>query len=58
MTDLQRRLAYGAKATNRHVEHLNPDVGGDCPFYDMEETVDHLFIICHRLEGLFKLLND
>lgn len=54
--DLQWRLMYGIIATNRHVAHLNPEVGRECPFCGTEETVEHLFIQCERLRGLFYFL--
>lgn len=54
--DFQWRLMYGIIAANRHVAHLNPEVGRECPFYGTEETVDHLFIQCERLRDLFNFL--
>ena len=56
--DLQWRLIHGAIATNRHVAHLNPAVGRECPFCGIEETVDHLFINCVRLGSLFIILKS
>lgn len=54
--DLQWRLMFGAIATNRHVAHLNPAVGTECLFCGLDETVNHLFIDCFRLEGMFNFL--
>ncbi len=55
--DLQWRIIHRAIATNRHVAHLNPAVGGECRFCMVEETVEHLFLRCSRLGSLFRLLN-
>lgn len=56
--DLQWRLINGAIATNRYVSHLNPAVTGECEFCGEEETVEHLFLNCKRLEELFKVLTE
>lgn len=54
--DLQWRIIHGAIATDRHVAHLNPAVGGECRFCGIEENLEHLFLKCNRLQGLFNLL--
>lgn len=54
--DLQWRIIHGAIATNRHVAHLNPAVGGQCWFCDEGEDLEHLFLKCKRLGNLFELL--
>lgn len=56
--DLQWRLIHRAIATNRHVAHLNPAVGGCCSFCSAEETIEHLFLQCLRLGGLLELLDS
>ncbi len=56
--DLQWRLMFGAIATNRHVAHLNPAVGTECLFCGLDETVNHLFLDCFRLEGMFNFLTQ
>lgn len=48
--DLQWRLMFGA--------HLNQAVGKECIFCGIEETVNHLFIYCFRLKGLFNFLTQ
>ena len=55
--DLQWRLIHGAIATDRHAAHLNPAVGEQCRFSGMEENLEHLFLKCNRLKGLFNLLD-
>lgn len=37
---------------------LNPAVRGECNFCGQEETVEHLFLHCKHLEGLFRLLTE
>ncbi|KAL6466211.1 hypothetical protein MHYP_G00263440 [Metynnis hypsauchen] len=54
--DLQWRIVHGAVATNRHVAHIDPTIGSECPFCGREETVEHLFLHCIRLTGLLNLL--
>lgn len=54
--DLQWRIVHGAIATNRHVVHLNPNVGVGCPFCSENETIFHLFVQCVRLGDLFSFL--
>ncbi len=56
--DLQWRLVHGIIATNRHVAHLNPAVGKECPFCGTEETVDHLFLDCMRLDSICIILKN
>ncbi len=56
--DLQWRLINGAIATNRYVSRLDPAVRGECEFCGEEETVEHLFLNCKRLEELFKVLME
>ncbi len=48
----------GAIATNRYVSRLDPAVRGECEFCGEEETVEHLFLNCKRLEELFKVLME
>ncbi len=55
--DLQWRILHGAIATDKHVAHLNPAVGVGCRFCGKEENLEHLFLKCKRLEGLFDVLN-
>lgn len=55
--DLQWRLIHGAIATDRHVAHLNPAVSEQCRFCGMVEDLEHLFLRCNRLKGLFNLLD-
>lgn len=54
--DLQWRIIHGAIATDRHVAHLNPAVGGQCRFCGEGEDLEHLFLKCNRLNDLFELL--
>ncbi|KAL6469061.1 hypothetical protein MHYP_G00225850 [Metynnis hypsauchen] len=54
--DLQWRIVHGAVATNRHVAHIDPTIGSECPFCGREEDVEHLFLHCIRLTGLLNLL--
>ncbi|KAL6472453.1 hypothetical protein MHYP_G00186410 [Metynnis hypsauchen] len=54
--DLQWRIVHGAVATNRHVAHIDPIIGSECPFCGREEAVEHLFLHCIRLTGLLNLL--
>lgn len=55
--DLQLRIMYGAIATDKHVAHLNPAVGVECRFFGKEENLEHLFLKCKRLNGLFDVLS-
>lgn len=55
--DLQWRIIHGAIATDKHVAHLNPVVGVGCRFCGEEENLEHLFLKCKRLEGLFDALS-
>ncbi len=41
--DLQWRVVHWAVATNRHVAHIDPTVGKECPFCGTDESIDHLF---------------
>ncbi len=43
---------------DRHVAHLNPAVGTECLFCGLDETVNHLFLDCFRLEGMFNFLTQ
>ncbi len=54
--DLQWRIIHGAIATDGHVAHLNPAVEGKCRFCGEQEDIEHLFLRCSRLQGLFNLL--
>lgn len=54
--DLQWRIIHWAVATNRHVAHIDPTVEKKCPFCDLEESTDHLFLYCSRLRGVFQTL--
>ncbi|KAL6484037.1 hypothetical protein MHYP_G00089100 [Metynnis hypsauchen] len=54
--DLQWRIVHGAVTTNRHVSHIDPTIGSECPFCGREEAVEHLFLHCVRLTGLLNLL--
>ncbi|XDV31850.1 hypothetical protein PO909_002799 [Leuciscus waleckii] len=54
--DLQWRIIHWAVATNRHVAHIDPTVEKKCPFCDLEESIDHLFLYCSRLRGVFQTL--
>ncbi|KAL7840946.1 hypothetical protein AOLI_G00262690 [Acnodon oligacanthus] len=56
--DLQWRILHGATATDRHVAHLHPSVGGQCRFRGKDETMGHLSLRCDRLSGLFLFLKD
>ena len=56
--DLQWRIIHGAIATDRHVAHLNPAVVGQCRFCGQDESVEHLFLRCDRLGGLFLFLKS
>lgn len=56
--DLQWRLIHGAIATDRHVAHLNPAVGGECRFCGEQEDLEHLFLKCGRLQEFFNFLKD
>uniref|UniRef100_A0A3P9LKP2 Reverse transcriptase domain-containing protein n=1 Tax=Oryzias latipes TaxID=8090 RepID=A0A3P9LKP2_ORYLA len=56
--DLQWRVVHGIIATNRYLVHLNPGAGDGCPFCSVAETVEHLFLQCQRLTGLFSLLRS
>ncbi len=38
--------------------HLNPAVGKECPFCGTEETVDHLFLDCMRLDSICIILKN
>ncbi len=40
------------------MSRLDPAVRGECEFCGEEETVEHLFLNCKRLEELFKVLMD
>ncbi|KAL6461578.1 hypothetical protein MHYP_G00297220 [Metynnis hypsauchen] len=53
--DLQWRIVHGAVATNRHVAHIGPTIGSECPFCGREEAVEHLFLHCVMLTGQGKL---
>lgn len=55
--DLQWRLIHGAITTNRHVAHLNPAVGKECPLGWKSLLTIYLFK-CSRLRHLFIVLND
>ena len=54
--DLQWRILHGAIAVNAFISVLNPDVGQDCPFCFLRETVFHVFMQCVRLKPLFVIL--
>ena len=54
--DLQWRIAHGAIATNRYRAHLDPELGEECIFCSLIETLVHLFIQCPHLSALFELL--
>lgn len=56
--DLQWRIVHGAIATNRHVVHLNPNVGVGCPFCSEVESLFHLFAQCLRLGDIFSILKN
>ncbi|KAK0151588.1 Transposon TX1 uncharacterized protein [Merluccius polli] len=56
--DLQWRVVHGAVATNRHVAHMDPRVGSRCSFCDCEESLQHLWLQCPRLSGLFSVLQQ
>lgn len=56
--DLQWRIVHGAVATNRHVAHMDPRTGNHCLFCLTEETLQHLWLGCSRLAGLFSLLRQ
>jgi len=56
--DLQWRITHGAIATNKHVAHLDPSQGVECPFCTQNETLVHLFCECCRLGELFHLLEQ
>lgn len=56
--DLQWRIIYGAIATDGHVAHLNTAVKGECRFCGEKEELEHLFLKCERLKGIFKLLRS
>jgi len=56
--DLQWRIIHRAIATDRHVAHLNPAVGGECRFCGEQEDLEHLFLKCERLQSLFNLLKE
>lgn len=55
--DLQWRVVHWAVATNRHVAHIDPTVGKECPFCGTEESIDHLFLHCLRLRGFIQILD-
>ncbi len=54
--DLQWMIIQGAIATDGHVAHLNPAVEGKCQFCGEQEDIEHLFLRCSRLQGLFCFL--
>lgn len=54
--DLQWRVIHRAIVTDRHMAHLNLTVGRECSFCGQEKNLDHLFLRCGRLRGLFNLL--
>ncbi len=54
--DLQWRFIHWAVATNRHVAHIDPTVEKKCPFCDLEESIDHLFLFCLRLRSILETL--
>ena len=54
--DLQWRILHGAVASNAFISILNPAVLSQCPFYDLRETIYHVFTECKRLASLFSLL--
>lgn len=56
--NLQWRIVHGAIATNRHLVHLDPSIGEGCPFCSGGESLQHLFILCPRLKGLFRQLEE
>ena len=56
--DLQWRIVHGAIATNRHLVHIDPDIGEDCPFCSAGESLQHLFIQCPRLGDIFNQLEE
>lgn len=56
--DLQWRIVHWAIATNKHVAHFDSAVTKKCVFCDDEETLDHIFLYCFRLRGLFFILED
>jgi len=56
--DLQWRIIYGAIATDGHVAHLNSAVKGECRFCGKKEDLEHLFLKCERLKGLFNLIGS
>ncbi len=47
---------HGIVATNRHRAHIDPQVGEECPFCGIQETVFHLFFNCSRLQLFFHQL--
>ncbi len=49
---------HGIIATNRHRAHIDPQVGEECPFCGVQETVFHLFLNCSRLQQFFHQLED
>ncbi len=55
--DLQWRIVHGAIATNRHVVHLNPNVGVGCLFCTENDFFFHFFVQCVRLSNLFSFLS-
>ncbi len=55
---LQWRVVHGIIATNRHRAHIDPQVGEECPFCGIQETVFHLFLNCSRLQQFFHQLED
>ncbi len=54
--DLQWRVVHGIIATNRHRAHIDPQVGEECPFCEVQETVFHLFLNCSRLQLFLRQL--
>ncbi len=54
--DLQWMIIHGAIATDGYVAHLNPAVEGKFRFCGEQEDIEHLFLRCSRLQGLFCFL--
>ncbi|KAL2076997.1 hypothetical protein ACEWY4_027414 [Coilia grayii] len=54
--DLQWKILHGVVAVNAFVSVLNPEVGQECPFCSLRETIFHAFLHCVRLRPLFTVL--
>lgn len=55
IADLQWRIIYGDITTDGHVAHVNPVVEVKCRFCGEQEDIEHLFLRCSRLQGIFNL---